>query len=123
MFSNVSLFSQQFTINFQFKVTDVPFLSGGKDNIRRPELAGISPSSNIQTSFVECEICHVVLKSVRDLGIHKRENHPAVMKQKLCSGQLPSDQSTPLPVLHGNQKPAPSPVLLPRKIGCPKYQA
>ena len=94
-------------------------MSGGKDNIRRPELAGISPSSSTQTSFVECEICHVIVKSVRDLGNHKRENHPAVMKQKVCSGPLPSNRSTPSPVLHGNQKTATSPVLLPGQIGCP----
>ena len=114
MLSNVNLFSQEFTINFQFKVTHVPFLSGGEDNGRRPELASITPSSSPQTSFLECEICHVILKSVKDLGIHKRENHPAVMKQKECS-----DQSTPSPVSCGNRKPAPSPVLLPGQIGCP----
>ena len=51
---------------------------------------------------------------MRDLGIHKRENHPAVIKQKAHS-----DQSTPSPVSHGNWKPAPSSVLLPRQIGCP----
>ena len=90
------------------------FLSGGEDNMGRAELASISPSSSTQTSCENCENCHVILKSVGDLGIHKRENHPAVVKQKACSGPLPPDQSTPSlwKSSYGNWKPAPNPVSL-----------
>ena len=54
---------------------------------------------------------------MRDLGNHKRENHPPIVKQKVHSGT--ANQATPSPVSHGNQKPAPSPVLLPGQIPCP----
>ena len=118
MFTKVSLFSQQFTIHFLCKFTHGDFLAGGEANLRIPELAATtSPSLITHTSFIECEICHVILKSVRDLGNHKRENYPPIVKQKVCSGT--ADQATPSPVSHGNQKPAPSPVLLPRQIPCP----
>ena len=118
MFTKVSLFSQQFTINFLCKFTHGHFLSGAKANIRIPELAATpSPSSITWTSFIECQMCHVILKSVRDLGIHKRENHPPIIRQKAYSGT--ADQAIPSPASRGNQKPAQSPVLLLGQIPCP----
>ena len=100
------------------KFTHGDFLAGGEANLQIPELAATtSPSSITHTFFVECEICHVILKPVRDLGNHKRENHPPIVKQKVCYGT--ADQANPSPVSRGNKKPAPSPVLLPRQIPCP----
>ena len=54
---------------------------------------------------------------MRDLEIHKRENHPPIVRQKVRSGT--ADQATPSPVSHGNQKPGQSSVLLLGQIPCP----
>ena len=95
--------------------THCNFLSGENTNIRVPELhtPAPSPSSSTQSCFIECEICHVIFKSIQDLGTHRREHHLPIIKKKVHSG------TTPLPVSHVNQKAACSPVLLPGQIPCP----
>ena len=65
---------------------------------------------------MECEICHVVFKSICDLGTHRREHHPPIIKQKVHSGTPDGPTS---PVFHVNQKPAKSPMLLQGQLSCP----
>ena len=65
MFSNAVLFLLKIYRLF-------PFLSVGDQTTRRPELAGVSPAASVHTTFLEYDICHVMVKSVQDLGIHKK---------------------------------------------------
>ena len=93
-------------------------MSGENINIRVRQLhtPAPSPSSSTQSCFIECEICHVVFKSICDLGTHRREHHPPIIKQQVHSGTPDGPTS---PIFHVNQKPAKSPMLLQGQIPCP----
>ena len=71
--------------------------------------------------FIECDICHITCKNVRDLGLHKKEHHSGLFKPKPRPGPVSSVSKTQSPVPHGNVQKTPigSPVLLPRQIACP----
>ena len=123
MFINASLFLNQFTkfcLFFQ-TIYNIFNFSLGDPTQRRPELTCVSPTRSAQPSFIECDICHKMSKSVRDLGIHKRDNHSGIVKPKVQPGPMPSLTKTPSPVSHGNvqKTPVASPVLLPGQIPCP----
>ena len=92
------------------------FLSAADPNARR-QLSCVSPTPSAQTVFIECDICHVTSKNVRDLGLHKKEHHSSLFKPKPRLGPVASVSKTPSPVPHGNvQKTSiSSPVLLPDK--------
>ena len=81
---------------FNSKLQAFPiFLSAGQQTMRRPELAWVSPTVSVQTAFIECDICHVMVKFVQDLGIHKKENHFSIIKPKAHPGPLQAVTKTP----------------------------
>ena len=122
--SNLSLFLDMLSnaISFLLKIYKLfPFLSVGDQTTRRPELLWVSPATNVHTAFIECDICHVMVKSVWDLRIHKKEHHFSIIKPKAHPGPVPNVIKTPSPVSWGNvqKTPNPSPVLLLGWIACP----
>ena len=96
------------------------FLSAADPNMRR-QLSCVSPTPSAQTAFIECDICHVTCKNVRDLGLHKKEHHSVLFKPKPRQGPVSSVSKTLSPVPHGNVQKTRigSPVLLPGQIACP----
>ena len=87
-------------------------------NIRVRQLHTPAPSSSssTQSCFIECEICHIIFKSIHDLGTHRREHHPPIIKKKVHSGTPDGPISSP--VSRVNQKPAKSPMLFQGQISC-----